>query len=163
MELLKLLSGSQIVAQIMSFLILFFVLRALVWKKFLGVLDSRREAVSAELKNIEKMKADVSKIAADYGAKIDSIEATARLKIQEAVAEGRKMADEIKDNARAEAEKMVENARATIKEEMLDAREALKEDIIGLTIDIAEKVVQEKLTEGEDRKMVEDFLKGMNK
>jgi F0F1-type ATP synthase membrane subunit b/b' len=56
MELLKLLSGSEIVAQIISFLVLLFILRIFLWDKVLKVLDNRRERIASEFKQIEDTK-----------------------------------------------------------------------------------------------------------
>ena len=53
-ELLKLLSGSEIVAQIISFLLLFFLLRAFAWKRFLAVLDARR-ALGSEPEKLRRI------------------------------------------------------------------------------------------------------------
>jgi F0F1-type ATP synthase membrane subunit b/b' len=43
------------------------------------------------------------------------------------------------------------------------SREELKDDIVDLTIRVAENVIQEKLSEESDRRLVEDFLKGIEK
>ena len=47
MELLKLLSTSEIVAQILGFLLLFFLLRAFAWKRLLALLDERKARISS--------------------------------------------------------------------------------------------------------------------
>ncbi len=49
MELLKLLSTNEIVAQVLSFLILLFLLRKFAWKKILKILDERKEKIALEL------------------------------------------------------------------------------------------------------------------
>ena len=63
MEILKLLDTSQIVAQVISFLILFVVLRLLVWKRFLKVLDDRKTRLVTEFRNIENSRAEVERAA----------------------------------------------------------------------------------------------------
>ena len=70
MELLKLLSASELVAQIVSFLILFFLLRALMWKRILGVLDERKNRIATELQNIDDTKGTVEKLKADFETKL---------------------------------------------------------------------------------------------
>jgi F0F1-type ATP synthase membrane subunit b/b' len=52
-ELLKMLSGSEILAQILSFFILLFLLRIFAWKKILGLLDQRKEKISSQLSEID--------------------------------------------------------------------------------------------------------------
>lgn len=159
MELLKLLSASQIVAQVLSFLFLFFVMRIFVWKKFLKLLDDRKARVAMELKKIDDTRLEVSRAMGEYERKLGSIDATAKARIEEAVAEGERIAKEIIDKARSEAEKAGIDSREIIDGEIRKAREELKKDIVDITIAVAEKVIAEKLTEADDRRMVEDFIK----
>ena len=123
MELLKLLDGSQIVAQIISFLILFFILRTLVWKRFLKVLDDRHERLASEFKAIEDSKAEVASLKSDYEAHLDNIDQIAKAKLEEAVSEGKRIAEEIRQNANAEALQIIEKTDEAIKQELSRARE----------------------------------------
>jgi F-type H+-transporting ATPase subunit b len=158
-ELLKLLSTSQILAQIVSFLILLAIMRIFVWKKFLKLLDDRRDRIASELTHLEAAKKAVESLKAGYEAKVASMDAVAQSKIEEAVAEGERIAKEIIQRARFEAEKAGVNAREMINGELKKAREDLRKDIVDLTIAVAEKVIAEKITDDDDRKLVEDFLK----
>ena len=163
MELLKLLSTSQIVAHIVSFLVLLAILRFFLWKRFLAILDDRRDRIAHELKKIEDAKSDVEKIKADYEEKIALIKDEASQKIKEAMEEARRIAQAIREKAEADSEHMFENAKENIKVEIAKAREELKDKIVELSIDIAGKVIEEKLSEETDKKLVEEFLKGLEK
>lgn len=162
MELLKLLSASEIFAQIISFLILFFLMRIFVWKKVLKLLDDRKERIAHEFKTIEDTKLELSKLKSDYSDKISTIENTAKIKIQEAVEEGKKITEEIRKKAHEESQDIIEDARANIKYELAKAKEELKNQIIDLTIRATEDVVEEKLTEDSDRKLIGDFLENID-
>jgi len=162
-ELLKLLSTSQIVAQIVSFLILLFVLRIFVWKKFLNILDSRKERISAELRTISDTQAQASRLKAEYETALSRMEEDAHARIQTAVSEGRKMASAIKNEAEREADRIIYAAKNTIKEEVAQAKSELKKEMVDLAIGAAEKVIEDRLTEDQDRKIVEEFLNKVNK
>jgi len=159
MEILKLLSASQIFAQIISFLLLFFIMRVFVWKKFLKLLDDRKARIASELKSMDEARLEVAKAMGEYERKLSAIDGLAKARIEEAVAEGERIAKEILDKARLDAEKAEINSREMIEGEIKKAREDLKKDIVDITIAIAEKVIAEKLTAADDRKMVEDFIK----
>jgi F-type H+-transporting ATPase subunit b len=163
MELLKLLNANELVSQIVCFLILLAIMRVFLWKKFLGIIDKRREAVSSEFKNIDAMKASILLIKTEYEARLADIDDEARVRIQEATAEARKIAQEIHLKAEDDGEKLLENARANLKDEVAKAKEELKNEVVDLTIHIAEKVIQEKLSEKSDRRLVEDFIEGIGK
>lgn len=159
MELLKLLSTSEIVAQIISFLILFLFLKAFAWKRILDVLDQRRKTISDEFAKIESVKNEAEALKKDFEAKIKVSDEIGRKRIQEAIVEAQKIASEIKINANQEAEKVIEAAKITTRHEIDKAKEQLKEEIIDLTMKATEQVLQNSLTESQDRKVVADFLK----
>ena len=163
MELLKLLDTSQIIAQIISFVILFFILRLFLWRRFLKVLDGRKEHIASELKKIEESKAEAAALKADYETRLEKIDRIAHARIEEAVLEGKRMASEIKNDADAQARKIIEKSEEALRAEFSRAREELRDQIVDITISAAEKVVEEKLTEKGDRKIVEDFLNRLDK
>lgn len=163
MELLKLLDTSQIVAQGVSFLILFFILRSLVWKRFLKVLDDRKERLASEFKGIEQSRAESAKLKAYYETQLDNIDQIAKAKLEEAVSEGKRIAEEIRQNANTEALQIIEKTGEAIRSEISRAREEFRDEIVDIAISAAGKVVEEKLTEGGDAKIVDDFLNRLNK
>ncbi len=161
MELLKLLSANEIVAQIITFLILLFLMKRFMWKPFLGILDKRRELVASEFKKIDDTKAEVEKLKAGYENKLSSIETQAKEMFRLTVEEGKKAAEEIRQSAREESEKIFAKAQESIKAEVAKAEEELKNRMVNLTIDVASKVIEEKLTVENDRAIVENFIKEM--
>ena len=163
MELLKLLSGNEIIAQIISFLLLLVILRIFLWDRVLKILDARREKIALDLKKIDDAKLDVERLKSDYNRRLEEIEKEAKAKTEEAIAEGRRVAEELRHGAEDDTQRLVENAKATINDELARAKEELRDEIVDITISVAEKVIEEKLTEGADKKIVEEFLKKMEK
>jgi F-type H+-transporting ATPase subunit b len=159
MELFKLLSGSEITAQIISFLILLILLRAFVWKRFLGILDARKERIALELKQIEATRSDIEKLRLDYSDKLKNIEDAVRIKTHEAILEGRKVADSIRNKAEEESEKILVNAKENIRIEIAKAKEELKDQIVEVSIDVAGKILEEKLSGDDERRLAEEFVK----
>ena len=163
MELLKLLSTSEIIAQVINFLLLLVLMRVFFWKRVLKLLDERRERIASQLENIESAKKEVEKLKDDYQKELNAIEAIKKLKIQEGIEVGRKEADEIRREALLNAQRIMDSAESDIKQEIAKAREALKDEIVNLTLKGVENVVGEKLTEEGDRKLVRDFLDNLEK
>ena len=161
MELLKLLNTNEIVAQVISFLVLFFLLRAFAWKKILGLLDQRKDLIASEFQKINDTKAEVEQLKVDYEKKLSATEDMARHRIQEAVAEGRIITDEVRKKAYADAEEIITNAKTSIHYELAKAKEELKEKVIELTLQATENLIQEKLSPEDDKKLVENFLKDL--
>jgi len=163
MELLKLLSANEIIAQIIGFIILLALLRVFAWKRILGLLDKRKEYIASELKNIEDSKQDIEKIKLDYEAKLASIEKTAQERLAETLDQSKVILEDSRKAAHLTAQGIIDNARASVKYELAKAKDELKNEIIDLTLKATENIIQEKLTGEGDRKLVEDFLEGVDK
>ncbi|MFA5335426.1 MAG: F0F1 ATP synthase subunit B [Candidatus Omnitrophota bacterium] len=163
MELLKSLSANEIVAQVVSFLLLLTLLRIFAWKKLLKLLDDRRERIASEFRKIEDAQSAVEKLRVDYDKRLAGIEAESRAKIQEAVAEGKKVSQEIRDGARREARVILDKAQENIEIEITKAKQELKEKVVELTLGTAEKLLKEKITDEKDRKLASEFLDDLEK
>lgn len=163
MELLKLLSTNEIIAQIACFLILLAIMRAVFWKKVLAALDARRARIALDLKKIDDLKASTESLKSDYEKHLAHIEDEARERIHQAVEQGRRAADEIRKKAELDAGRILENSKESIRAELAEAKEELKDQIVDLTIAVTEKIIQEKYTEADDKRLIEDYLKGLEK
>lgn len=163
MELLKLLSTNEIVAQILSFLLLFILLRIFVWRRLLGLLDQRKARIASELKKIQDSQGEVARLKSEYEIQLSQIEDKARQIMQEAVEEGKKATQEIIKKAHEDSEDILENARKSVKYELAKAKEELKEKIIDLTISATENIIKDRFTGEDDRRLVNDFLEKVDR
>ena len=159
MELLKMLSANEIFAQVLSFFLLLFLLRIFAWKKILGLLDQRKERIRSEFEKIEEAKLEISKLKSDYESKMAVIQEQAEIKIKEAVEQAKLVSAQMHKKAHEEAQDIIVDARKQVKYEVSKAQEQLRERIVDIALDAARNVIQEKLTEDGDRKIVEDFIK----
>jgi F-type H+-transporting ATPase subunit b len=163
MELLKMLSANEVVAQIVSFLILLTLLRVFAWKKILKLLDDRKEKIASEFKGIDSAKADIAKLKSDYEAKLANIDAEAKNRIDEAIERGKKITEEVRKKANEAAQDIIDNGKKSIGYELAKAKEELKDTIIDLTIKTTESMIEEKMTAESDRALVKKFLEKLDK
>ncbi|MCX5657028.1 MAG: F0F1 ATP synthase subunit B [Candidatus Omnitrophica bacterium] len=163
MELLKLLNLNEIIVQIISFLILLFVLRIFAWKRILSILEQRRERIAAEFDLIEKAKAEAARLKSEYETHLKGLEDKSRECTNKAVEEGRKMADEMRKLAYAQSQDIISDARKNIAYELKKVHEEVKNKIVDLAIGAAEAVIREKLNGADDRKIVEEFIENIDK
>jgi F-type H+-transporting ATPase subunit b len=163
MELLKLLSASELVAQIITFLLLLGLLRVFFWRRILKILDDRKARIASEFKNIEEAKKEIAGLKSDYEAKLSSIEETAKSKIREAEGLGLEAAAKIKKEASLAAAKIIDSARVDIKDELVKAKNELKNQIVELAINAAEGLIGERLNRENDKKLVEEFIEELDK
>ncbi len=161
MEFLKMLSASEIFAQVLCFFVLLFLMKIFVWKKLLGLLDRRKENIRCELEKIEGARLEVERLRQDYESRIALIHEQAQVKIKEAVEEGRRINVQMRKKAHEEAQDIIDDARQQVQYEVSQVQEKLRGRIVDIALDAARSVIQEKLTEEGDRKIVEDFIKEM--
>jgi len=157
------LSASEIFAQVLSFFLLLFLLRRFAWKKILALLDQRKEKISSQLGEIENTKLEIAGLKSDYESKISNIASLAQEKIDQAVEEAKVVSAQLRKKAHEEAQDIIIDARQQVKYEVSKAQEQLKEKIVDIALSAARTVIQEKLTDNGDRKIVEDFIREVEK
>lgn len=152
------ISLQEVLLQAVNFLLLFVVLRAFAWKRILSFLDKRKALIAGQFQHIRQGQDEIARLKSEYEAKIGGLDKEAQKIIQGAVEQGRKITAEIRKDAYLQSQEILETARQEIKYELGKAKEELKEEIINISIGAAETVIQEKLTEDEDRKIVKEFV-----
>jgi len=163
MGFLKLLSSGEIIAQIINFLVLVFVLRALAWKKIIKFLDDRRLRITQQIEEVEKLKLESAALKARFDAQLKNMEAIAARKREEAVAEANAAAEAIKKEAHQEAARMMAQAQSNVRYEAARIKNELKDEIVDMVMQVTEAVVGQKMNSEEDRRLAEDFLKDLDK
>jgi F-type H+-transporting ATPase subunit b len=131
--------------QIVSFLILWAVLRRLLFDPMLDVLDQRNERTRGSLEAASHMRADVEAMRAEYDARV----AAAREKSLADLEESRKLttAEErtVLGAARDQAAGRLASARVEISKEIDAARGVLEGEAAALAGQLIEKVVGRRL------------------
>jgi F-type H+-transporting ATPase subunit b len=163
MDLLKLLSANEIIAQVLGFLLLLFLLRIFAWKRILGILDERKERISSEFKRIEDAKLEIERLKSEYALKMSGFDKAASVKINEAIEQAKKITEESRKKANEEAQNIINHAKEDIKYELAKSKEELKVQIIDLTVKATENLIREKMTSENDEKLVKDFLDNLDK
>ena len=103
----------QIVSQVLSFLVLLWLLKRFAWRPLLAMLDERRARIQEELAQAAQRKAELGRLQEEYSRRMATIEDEARSKIQQAVLEGKRVAMEIQEQARAQAQTILAKSNET--------------------------------------------------
>ncbi len=153
----------EIAVQIFGFAIVFLVLRKFAWGSILGMIDTRRQKIEDAFNSIEKKKLDLDNLEKDYRKKLENIEQEARAKIQEAANIGLSLAKDIQDKARVDAQKLIDRAKAEIDQEIAKTRLSMRDQLVDISALISEKIIQQKLDDKEHEKLVDQFIKELDK
>jgi F-type H+-transporting ATPase subunit b len=152
-----------IVTQIIGFLLALWILKAFAWKPLLKMLDDRRRKIAGDIEDAEKIKSDANGVLEDYQSKLRDIDNEARAKIQESVSEGSRIASEIREQAREESRQILAKSREELSRDIAKARVQLRDDMVDMALKAAEKVISAKLDDSEQRRILDDFLKEVEK
>mgnify|MGYP001024620845 FL=1 len=158
MELIKPGFGL-VIWTLITFLILLFILKKFAWKPILGAVSDREEGIKDALASAEKARKEMENLHADNERILQEARAERETMLKDARDMKNKIVSEAKEEAQAQAGKMIEQAQAAIESEKKAAMAELKSHVAGLSLDIAEKVVREELSNKDKQmKLVEDML-----
>jgi len=147
------------VMQAIILLIIIFLMIKFAWKPILNALDERESGIEDALKAAENAKLELENLQADN----DKLLKEARAEREAMLKDAREMKTKIIEDAKAEASetasKLVTQAQASIESEKKAAIADLKSQVANLSIEIAEKVVREELSNKDKQvKLVESML-----
>jgi len=147
-----------LIAQIINFAILFFILKKFLYRPFFDLLEQRRKKIQAGIDNTIKADEKLSKL---RKIKVNMEKQNERDRVSilvKAQSEGKKRKNQIiKD---AEDEKMAILAKAKKEAEDIKQREAdlTKKRIIDNAILLTEELLKENIDKDKGKKISEDFL-----
>ncbi|HET7360553.1 MAG TPA: F0F1 ATP synthase subunit B [Salinimicrobium sp.] len=138
---------------------LLILLRKFAWKPIMDSLNGREEGIKNALKSADDAKKEMQNLKADNEKLLQEarLERDAMLKDAREIKEN--MISEAKVEAQKEGDKMLANAKASIENEKNAALADIKNQVSTLSVQIAEKLVREKLsTEEKQHQLVEEML-----
>jgi len=145
---------------IVIFSIFFIMLAKFAWKPILSAVKARDEIIKGSLEAAEKAREDMKKLQTDNEAILRKAREERENILKEARESRDKMINEAKDKAGDEAEKLIEKARQGIEHEKEKALSEIHQQVAFLSVEIASKLLGEKLKETEQQnKLIDNYLK----
>lgn len=145
--------------QMLIFVGLIFLLRAFAWKPILNAVNEREEGIRNALLSAENARKEMQNLQADNEKTLQQARAERDAMIKEAREMKEKMIADSKNEAQAAGQKMIEQAKAAIESEKNAAMAELKAKVSSLSLEIAEKLLQDELSNKEAQtKLVEKML-----
>ncbi len=153
------LNASAFAIQLITFVLVFMVLKRFAFKPIARMLEKRRQTIEDGVKlgiRMEKERAKLDKEIAD-------VMRDARAEADKIISNGQKEAREIiRESEKAGQRKvdaMISDAEARINEETKEAKHRLEKEIVGMVSEATEAIVEEKVDATKDAKLIEKALK----
>ncbi len=147
-----------IVATIISFLLLVWLLGKVAWGPLMKVMEERRSHIESMLANAEKERQQAEQIKREYQEEMRK----ARQEAQDVIAKATKVSEtratEILAASHEEAEKIKRSALADIERERDRAISEVKAQVADLSVLVAEKIIRQKLDMTGQGKLIEQFI-----
>lgn len=145
------------------FLIFFVILKKFAWKPILTMVKARDESIQSSLESAEKAHEEMLKLQSDNAAILKKAREEREIILKEARDARDLIMHEAKTKASEEATKLIEKARIGIEQEKQKAISEIGEQVALLSVDIASKILGEKLKESEEQsKMISRFIKDID-
>lgn len=147
-----------IIWSIVTFLLLFLLLKKFAFGPIQSMIDQRRDSILESIESAEKTRKDAEKLLADYRESIASAKQEAEEIIDRAHKVGENTKSEIVAAAQQQAQKQLEDARDQIQRETRKAIMEIKDQVADLTILAAGKVTARSITREDHLQLVEEAL-----
>jgi F-type H+-transporting ATPase subunit b len=146
--------------QLITFLLVLFLLARFAWKPIMSSLREREDTIEGALRAAEQAKADMTKLKAENERLLEDARAERDIMLRKAQQTSEAIVEEAKNKASVESAKIVESAKQQINAERLAALSDIKRQVAVLSIEIAEKLLRNQLKEEKaQRELVDQLVK----
>ncbi|OGY23866.1 MAG: ATP synthase F0 subunit B [Candidatus Woykebacteria bacterium RBG_13_40_7b] len=151
-----------LLAQVINFAILIFLLKRFLYKPILTVLEQRRKRIEESLKRAEDIEKEYQKMQ-ERRAEIIS---EANNRAQELIGETKKEAKEILEDTESKAKTQTENilakGKALIETERVKMKEDVLKEVVNLVVIATSRLTGKILTEEDKRKLTKESIEEIN-
>ena len=147
-----------LIAQICNLFLQLFVVKKFFLNKVLAILEARREAADKEIVDAQNARSEAMTIKATYEENLRQAKAEAASLLTQAQKTASSRSEEIIGQAQAQAAQLKEKAAAEIAQEKKKAINDAKDEISGISMAIAEKVVERQLNAADQQKLIDQFI-----
>ncbi|MDU5755375.1 MAG: F0F1 ATP synthase subunit B [Veillonella sp.] len=156
------LSLGTILAQMLNFFILVWLLARFAYKPLLAIMTERKERIAKDLEAAEQARAEAEGFKADYAAQIANARIEAQQIVEKAVQEAENTTREQLSTAREQIEQEKNRARQDIAIERDRAMNSLRNEVVSLSVAMAGKVVAKDMNSETNTKLIEDAIRQLD-
>ena len=148
----------ELVIQIINTIILFWILKKILFKPVLDIIDARENAIKADIATGEQAKNEGLALKAEYEQKLSVAKNEGQEIIKQATLRAEQKSEEIISTAKAEAINIKDKANRDIAQEKEKVMNELKNDISNIAILAASKVIEKDIDQAKHEEMINKFI-----
>ena len=151
----------QILISLANLLLIYIILKKLLWKPVKKVMDQRQAMVDDQFAAAEAAEEEANRDKAEWAARLATAAAEADARIQAADETARRHGDRIVAGARDKAPGILRQAETEAALERQKAEAGIKQEIAAVGTQLAEKMLEREINPEDHRQMIESFLDEM--
>jgi F-type H+-transporting ATPase subunit b len=141
-----------------NFIALLWLLEKLLFSKLRGRTREKHDTIRGEIERAQSARKEAEALVGDYEARIGRLEG----EIEELMTDAKRRAEIEREKiiaaAKAEAERIRETAVAAAQREAESRKRQIEHEIVDRALERAEGTLRQKLTSGDQRRMVGDYI-----
>ncbi|HWL24779.1 MAG TPA: F0F1 ATP synthase subunit B [Ureibacillus sp.] len=154
----SLFNGGDVLATLIIFLVLMFLLKKFAWGPLMGIMKQREELVASEIDAAETARKEAAKTLEEQKALLKEARTEAQSIIESAKKQGDVQREEIISAARAEANRLKDSAVREIETEKEKAILAVREEVVSLSVLAASKVLGKEISEEDNSALIKETI-----
>ena len=148
---------------VFNFAVFIFILYRFGRQPIAKAISSRRKQFLDDLEQARRAKEEAEKLLSEARAKLEAADAEASALVEDAKRRADLLAQEIIQSAQISAQKLLEEARSAAKAEADRVFLDMKRDVIARAIDEAERMLKDRLSVEDDRRLVDEAIRDLLK
>lgn len=148
----------ELVIQLINTIVLFWILRKILFKPVLSIIDARESAIKSDIATGEQAKSEGLALKAEYEQKLAAVKNEGQEIIKQATLRAEQKSDEIISSAKEEAISLKERANKDIAQEKQKVMNELKNNISSIAILAASKVIEKDIDQAKHEEMINKFI-----
>ena len=148
-----------LIAQIINFLLLLFILKKILYKPILAMLEERKNKIADAMKNAEDIEKKLEKIEKEREATIEKASAEAMKILEDATKTSSQIIAEAQEKASEDIKTIVEKAHQQIASDRNQMREEIRTELANLVAAAMTSVYEKKLTKSDHDEIIKNTLK----
>lgn len=152
----------QLLIQGASFLLFFVLVKVFFYDKINEILEKRKEAVNEDFESADRAREEAIRIQAEYENKLKDAKEEAILIKTKAKEEADNTKSEILKEANNEARSLKEKSKKDIKEAKENAMREVKDEIVGISLNMTEKILNEKIDKEADKELINSAIESLD-
>jgi F-type H+-transporting ATPase subunit b len=150
--------SSEVIWQIISFVLLIVLLSRFVKKPLAAFLSGRQAEVQNAIEQSARKKEEAEALLSEWQRKVDSLGREIKDLHQRIRAEGEAEQKKIVSRAQEEGERIRQQAGVIAEQELTKVRAALKKEMVDLSVELAEKLLKEAIQPQDQERLIQEYI-----